>query len=60
MAAAIATSRWAASLFYDTSPLEPRAFIGALLTLGGVVALAAVIPARRACVIDPREALVQE
>lgn len=57
VAAALGTSRLAAKLFYDTSPLEARAFVGAVGLLAVVVILAAAVPARRAARVDPCLAL---
>jgi ABC-type antimicrobial peptide transport system permease subunit len=51
------TSRRAAALFYDTSPLDARAFAGAGGLLAIVIALAAVLPASGAARVDPRTVL---
>ena len=45
---------------YGTSPIDPVAFIGVPLILGGVAALAAFFPARRASRVDPVQALKTE
>jgi len=57
LAAAAFASRFMTALLYGVRPLDARAFGGAALLLGVVVAVAAYIPARRATRIDPTVAL---
>jgi ABC-type antimicrobial peptide transport system permease subunit len=54
---AIAVSRYAATLLYGLTPLDPASFALATGGLGAVCALAAWIPARRASRLDPTAAL---
>ena len=58
--AALALSRVLSSLLYGVGATDPRAYLGAAMLLGGVAALAAYLPARRAMRIDPVEALRRE
>jgi putative ABC transport system permease protein len=48
------------SVLYDVAPLDPAALIGALLTLSLVALIACFLPARRASLVDPIEALRME
>jgi ABC-type lipoprotein release transport system permease subunit len=48
------------SVLYDVAPLDPAALISALLTLSLVAVIACFLPARRASLVDPIEALRME
>jgi putative ABC transport system permease protein len=50
-------SRFVAALIFGVEPGDPSTLIGAVVVLGGVGALAAWLPARRASRIDPIEVL---
>jgi predicted permease len=54
---AFATARAAAGLLYGVTPSSPASYLLAAGTLAAVACLAAWLPARRACSIDPSEAL---
>jgi len=54
------TSRWIASLLFDTAPTNPAAFSGVIVLLCAVALAAAYIPARRASRIEPMLALRSE
>ncbi|MFI5229035.1 MAG: ADOP family duplicated permease [Gemmatimonadales bacterium] len=60
LAIAAAAGRFVSSMLYGVSPLDPTAYAGALAMLLGVVALATVVPARRAARTDPMDALRAE
>ncbi len=53
-------TRLMTSLLFGVNPLDPLTFVTVTVTLMGVAALAAYLPARRAARIDPLEALRQE
>jgi putative ABC transport system permease protein len=53
-------SRALRSVLYDVAPLDPAALIGALLTLSLVALIACFLPAPRASLVDPIEALRME
>lgn len=55
--AALALTRVLASLLYDTSPMDPVAWIATGVSLAAVALLASYIPARRAAKVDPIAAL---
>ncbi len=48
------------SVLYDVAPLDPAALISALLMLSLVALIACFLPARRASLVDPIEALRME
>lgn len=54
---ALALSRFVTSLLYETSPVEPRVMIAVAAILAAVVALASVVPVRRALRVDPATTL---
>src|SRR5947207_5853097 len=54
---AFVASRALGSVLYDVAPLDPAALISALLTLSLVALIACFLPARRASLVDPIEAL---
>ena len=57
---ALVASRALRSVLYDVAPLDPAALISALLTLSLVALIACFLPARRASLVDPIEALRME
>jgi putative ABC transport system permease protein len=57
---AFAASRALSSLLYNVGALDAVALIGAVVTLGGVAFLACYLPARRASMVNPIEALRTE
>ena len=57
---AFVVSRALRSVLYDVAPLDPAALISALLTLSLVALIACFLPARRASLVDPIEALRME
>jgi predicted permease len=57
---AFVASRALRSVLYDVAPLDPAALISALLTLSFVALIACFLPARRASLVDPIEALRTE
>ena len=52
-----ALSRWIGGMLFETSAGDPVTFLGMLLVLGTVSAVAGYLPARRASRIDPSVAL---
>ncbi|HXK12019.1 MAG TPA: ABC transporter permease [Vicinamibacteria bacterium] len=59
-AAALGAARLTASLLFGVSAHDAPTFLGVSLLLGGVAALAAWLPARRAAAVDPVTALRHE
>jgi predicted permease len=59
-AASAASLRLFRTLLYEIEVLEARAFVGAIVVLVTIAALAAWIPARRASAIEPTVALRQD
>jgi putative ABC transport system permease protein len=57
---AFLASRALRSVLYDVAPLDPAALISALLTLSVIALIACFLPARRASLVDPIEALRME
>jgi putative ABC transport system permease protein len=57
---AFVASRALRSVLYNVAPLDPAALISALLTLSLVALIACFLPARRASLVDPIEALRME
>jgi len=57
LAAAVATTRWVASLMYGLSTTDPPTYVAATAVLVAVAVLAAFVPARRATGVDPVVAL---
>lgn len=55
--AALFLTRFARALLYGIEPSDPRVMVGAVVVLLGVAALAAWIPARRAAIVHPANAL---
>jgi putative ABC transport system permease protein len=57
---AFVVSRALRSVLYNVAPLDPTALISALLTLSLVALIACFLPARRASMVDPIQALRAE
>ncbi len=53
-------SRFMANLLFGVRPLDLRTFLSAVLVLGGVTTLAALVPAYRSARLDPMQALRTE
>jgi putative ABC transport system permease protein len=58
--AALALSRFAASLLFQVTPGDPTTYVLAALVLSAVAAVAAALPARRAARVDPVVTLREE
>jgi putative ABC transport system permease protein len=52
--------RWLMEMLYGVSPLDPATYLGALLLILMVAALASLIPAMRAARVDPTRVLREE
>jgi ABC-type antimicrobial peptide transport system permease subunit len=50
-------SRWMSGMLFETTAGDPVTFVGMMLVLGTVSAVAGYLPARRASRIDPSVAL---
>jgi ABC-type antimicrobial peptide transport system permease subunit len=57
VAGAAYLTRYISSLLFGVRPIDPMTFAAVIVTLLGVAALAAYLPARRAASVDPMEAL---
>ena len=57
LAAALALTRGMRSLIYGISPIDPASFGAAAIVLSGVALAASYLPARRAALADPTQAL---
>ncbi len=57
LAAAVALTRLMSTLLFDVSPIDPLTYAGVSLVLFAAAFLAAYVPARRATVVDPVDAL---
>jgi putative ABC transport system permease protein len=60
LALAVAAARGLSGLLYQTSPVDPIAFLGMTVILCAAALLASVLPARRAATADPLAALRAE
>ena len=60
IAGGFAVTKLLTALLYGVSPSDPTAYLGASVLLGGAIALASYIPARRAMRVDPMVALRYE
>jgi ABC-type antimicrobial peptide transport system permease subunit len=58
--AALGLMRFLKSVLFGVRPLEPAVFVGAALLLGMVALVAIWLPVRRACRLDPIQALRYE
>jgi ABC-type antimicrobial peptide transport system permease subunit len=58
--AAMALARLMSSLLFGIGPMDPAAYVAALVVIILAAALASYVPARRAATIDPIETLRAE
>ncbi|MEP6832211.1 MAG: ADOP family duplicated permease [Gemmatimonas sp.] len=54
---AFIASRFAVDMLYETSPHDPRIYLGAALVLAAAATVASIVPARRSTVINPSQAI---
>ena len=59
-AAALAAGRLVESVLFGLRPHDPLSLLGAAALLGGVALIAGLVPARRACRVEPASALRAE
>jgi predicted permease len=57
---ALVAAKAVAGALYGVSSMDPVTWIGAIVTLFAVAAVANAVPARRACIVDPSVALRSE
>jgi ABC-type lipoprotein release transport system permease subunit len=60
LALALVATRWIESLLYETRAIDPATIMGSIALLLGAALLAALLPARRAALVDPMQALKTE
>jgi ABC-type antimicrobial peptide transport system permease subunit len=60
LVAAAAVTRLMSALLFEVSPLDPVTYCAVSIVLVGAAFLASYVPARRATVIDPADALRAE
>jgi predicted permease len=60
LVAAMAVGRWMSSLLFGVGPMDPTAYVAAVVVTIAAAALASYIPARRAAAIEPIETLRAE
>jgi predicted permease len=60
LAASVGVTQLLKSLLFGVSPLDPMTYVAVPLVLGSAVLLASYLPARRASLADPTEALRME
>jgi len=60
LAAALGVGRIADAMLYGLSGHDPLVFVAAIAALGAVVLVASYVPARRASIVEPMEALRHE
>ena len=54
---AFVASRFAVDMLYETSPHDPRIYLGAALVLGAAATVASIVPTRRSMSINPSKAI---